>query len=292
MKQVKDNGEHKYNDNDFTKHGAFLNNDLESYYTNSIMRKQPNRFGFTWSIVWPLKCEVRINLVLLPVWLVLEYALFSLGLWQLERSNEKLVLQQQLETQRTQQPVKLVTGDEKVVDYQPVIFTGESQPELMVYVANEPHKGQDGYHILNLIRLANNRAVWINRGWVKALPDRRYLPEVSSLPATWRAHGIAYYSKGEPVLFEHALTEVSQNQWVIQALSFDLLSQVSATRNQDVLPYIIRLAPDASHGFVREWQWLSMSPEKHIAYAIQWFGLAIALLVLGGFVSIRKQSKQ
>ncbi len=256
------------------------------------MRKQPNRFGITLPITWPVTCEIRINLILLPLWLALEYALLSLGVWQLERSHEKQLLQQQLESQRTLQPVELITGDEKVVDYQPVAFSGISQPELVVYVANEPHQGQDGYHILNLIRIGNNRAVWVNRGWVKALPDRRFLPEISSLPESWSARGVAYYSKGEPVLFEHALAEVSQNQWVIQALSFELLSQVSATRNQDVLPYIIRLAPEASHGFVREWQWLSMSPEKHIAYAIQWFGLAIALLVLGGFVSIRKQSKQ
>ncbi len=292
MKQVKDYGQHEYNDYDFTKHEFFLNDDHSGHYTNSIMRKQPNQFWFNFQLPLLGQRVICLNGLLVLLLLSLEYVLISLGLWQLERADEKQQLQQQMELQHSTTAIDISDNLELVMDYQLVTFAGTPVPKLTVYVANEPHQGQDGYHILNLIELSNNQLVWVNRGWIKALPDRRYLPEVSPLPEFWSAHGTAYYSKGEPVLFEHALSETTQNQWVIQALSFKLLSQVGSTRNRDVLPYIIRLAPDASHGFVREWQWLSMSPEKHIAYAIQWFGLAIALLILGGFVSIRKQSEQ
>jgi cytochrome oxidase assembly protein ShyY1 len=49
---------------------------------------------------------------------------------------------------------------------------------------------------------------------------------------------------------------------------------------------VLQLAPDAGHGFTRRWQALpgTMPPERHRAYAVQWFALAllvpITLLVL------------
>jgi surfeit locus 1 family protein len=252
------------------------------------MRKQPNRS--------PLKIEfsclgqrIHLNLILVLALMVLEYLLIHLGLWQLDRAEEKKKMQSQLQVQRAKPPIDISKGLTTVTDYQNVFFDGQPIAKLTVFVANESHQGQDGYHVLNLVELDNQRAVWVNRGWVKALADRRYLPEVSPLPERWMAIGVAYFDKGEPILFEHALQQASQDQWLMQGLSFTLLSKINATRNVTVLPYIIRLAPEASHGFIRDWHWLSMLPEKHLAYAIQWFGLALALLLLGAFVSIKKQ---
>ena len=33
-------------------------------------------------------------------------------------------------------------------------------------------------------------------------------------------------------------------------------------------------------GFLRQWQAPGFGPERHIAYAVQWFGLALALTVI------------
>jgi surfeit locus 1 family protein len=250
------------------------------------MRKQPVRLPVI------LQCSIagqqfKLNLLLLVVFIALEYLLIHLGLWQLERADEKRNLQQQLAKQQVQPAVDISLASSNVLDYQQVTFLGQVVPELTVFVANESYQGQDGYHLLNLVKVNEQQAVWVNRGWIKALPDRRYLPEVPPLPAQWQVTGVAYYDKGEPILFEHALQQVSQHRWLMQGMSFQLLSQVKVPGNLTLLPFIIRLAPDASHGFIREWRWLSMSPEKHLAYAIQWFGLALALLILSIFVSIK-----
>jgi surfeit locus 1 family protein len=43
-------------------------------------------------------------------------------------------------------------------------------------------------------------------------------------------------------------------------------------------------------GYSRDWKKKSvMLPEKHIAYAVQWFGLAITLTVL--FIGFNKKNK-
>ena len=49
----------------------------------------------------------------------------------------------------------------------------------------------------------------------------------------------------------------------------------------ELFSFQIELDKSQEHGFKREWQHqLSMPPEKHTAYAVQWFLLALALTVL------------
>ena len=40
---------------------------------------------------------------------------------------------------------------------------------------------------------------------------------------------------------------------------------------------VLRLAPQSEHGFRRDWPLVSMTPQRHYGYAVQWFGLAGAL---------------
>ncbi|MBW6284478.1 SURF1 family protein, partial [Pseudomonas aeruginosa] len=53
------------------------------------------------------------------------------------------------------------------------------------------------------------------------------------------------------------------------------------------LPWEIRLEPgDAS--FDTDWPLVSMPPERHTGYAVQWFALATALLALYLYLGVRR----
>ncbi len=214
-----------------------------------------------------------------------------LGFWQLERSAEKSKLLQANQLMSEKSAIELTTQNYSwLSDYQPVQIEAKSINTMVVYMANESLSGQDGYHIYSAVEIPGiQKIVWINRGWVKALPDRRYLPEIEPVPSTWRIKGQAYYSKGEPLLFEKALIQISENQWLIQGRDYNLLSSILRERKNDALPYIIRLSPDAEYGFERQWEVVSMSPEKHTAYAVQWFALAIALVIVFFVVALKKE---
>jgi surfeit locus 1 family protein len=48
-----------------------------------------------------------------------------------------------------------------------------------------------------------------------------------------------------------------------------------------LLPVILLLDESDAHGFVREWQPVyDVTPDKHRAYAMQWFTLAVVLLLI------------
>ncbi|MCP4952442.1 MAG: SURF1 family protein, partial [Proteobacteria bacterium] len=60
-------------------------------------------------------------------------------------------------------------------------------------------------------------------------------------------------------------------------------------------PYVLRLAPDAVGGFVREWPGPSRTMiQRHQAYAVQWFGMAavFVLVVISFMWRQRKDFKQ
>ena len=75
---------------------------------------------------------------------------------------------------------------------------------------------------------------------------------------------------------------------------FDVLSKARAIGalaqelGYALLPVVLLLDPDQDQGFARDWTPLQFGPERNVGYAVQWFGLAAALLVIYLVVNTRK----
>jgi len=246
----------------------------------------------------PLRHQIKISFLkhqfsaytwLILIFLLVLYGLLKLGLWQLDRQQEKTKLLQSIEDIQSSQPLNLNVTYQEVKDYQPVYFEGKALNSPTVLIANEPLDGRDGYHVLNLLRLDSGIEVWVNRGWIAALPDRRNLPVLPELNEQWSGTGEVYFSKGKPILYDHALEQRNERIWVLQGRDFSLLKDIANSGQSTRLPFIIRISENTDNGLQQRWQYVSMSPSKHLAYAIQWFGLALALTVIVLIISITKK---
>jgi len=85
--------------------------------------------------------------------------------------------------------------------------------------------------------------------------------------------------------------EIPTDSWpsVIQVVDVSVLAKKLA---YPLLPFQIELDNNQQSGFKREWQATTvMLPEQHIAYAIQWFALAITLTILFIWYSYKKNDK-
>jgi surfeit locus 1 family protein len=60
-------------------------------------------------------------------------------------------------------------------------------------------------------------------------------------------------------------------------LDIDALAETSGAT---YYPYVVRLRPGSATAFNSYWQDINIQPEKHTAYAVQWFAMALALLML------------
>ena len=57
------------------------------------------------------------------------------------------------------------------------------------------------------------------------------------------------------------------------------LSELSNFLGKPLSPYILELSELSESAFVKTWQPINLSSFRHFGYAVQWFGLAIVLIV-------------
>ena len=91
--------------------------------------------------------------------------------------------------------------------------------------------------------------------------------------------GTVYVPPGEPYLLAEQLY-VDRWPLLLQALEMEklapLLAKTSAAR---LFPYVLRIDPEQAGALLVSWQVINVRPEKHTAYAVQWFTMAAALLI-------------
>lgn len=145
---------------------------------------------------------------------------------------------------------------------------------------NQIHNKQPGYHVLSPFELSTyQQVVLINRGWVPTGTDRSRLPPVP-LPAETeiQVEGVIYLHQANPFTDEDYLLEGHGWPQVIQDIDYVRLAE--RLTELSLVPATVRLGETQPHGFTRVWPGPPMSAEKHTAYAVQWFAMAGAVMIL------------
>ena len=67
---------------------------------------------------------------------------------------------------------------------------------------------------------------------------------------------------------------------------------IAAALGEAPAPRVLRLDPDLPLGYTRDLALLAntLPPDKHRGYALQWFALALAVLVTAVVLTLRKKS--
>ena len=222
------------------------------------------------------------SLIPLLLYLALVTLLVSLGFWQLGRADEKKIFLTKQQSSADKEVIKLISiigDDPESLRYRKIEITGRYDEEHQFLIDNQIVSGQAGYYVMTPLLVDGMKtAVLVNRGWVALNKDRRVLPDVSipSLKAT-----ILGRVNNFPVVgIKLAGAEIPTEGWpsVVQVVD----SEVLADRlGYSLLPFQVELDGEMNEGYQREWRKNTvMPPEKHIAYAVQWFGLAITLTIL------------
>lgn len=202
--------------------------------------------------------------------------LFKLGLWQLDRADEKVNLAALIH-ERQQQTLSINTSEiTKQVAHMPASALGSYDSAHQFIYDNVTFQGVAGFEVLTPFKLKNNRnAILVKRGW-KPIKDRRVLKQtVLDVPETERTiQGIL----AQPLeRFQLDIVPLKGTfPMVIQSLD---LKQLSKQLDYDLLPMVLELNKNEPDGFVREWRPFQGSADKHTAYAIQWFAFAGIFLI-------------
>ncbi|TAK53779.1 MAG: SURF1 family protein [Gammaproteobacteria bacterium] len=209
-------------------------------------------------------------------------ALFvALGCWQLDRAAEKRALAAAFATAAV--PERLPTGAIQLPRYRPVIVQGRYDSAHQFLLDNMTRAGRAGVEVLTPLVLADGRAVLVNRGWLPLGATRDALPEVE-VPAGDREISGRIDHLPRPGIELAALLPAGWPKLV----SFPRMEELESALGRELHPQLILLDPASPDGYARDWRPASLGPERHLAYAVQWFALAATAVVIWIVLGLRR----
>lgn len=213
--------------------------------------------------------------------------LVSLGFWQLDRAAQKRALLEEYRAETNNAPLRLdpLREDYEGMDYRVVVASGHFDGTRQLLLDNRTYNGKVGYQVLTpLVLDGTERRVLVNRGWVPLGNNRSVLPD---LPVpTGKQRIIARIKLNPEKVFMLADEEPRKGwPWRVQAVQIELFEK---ELRYPLMPLTLLLESDIGDGLVRDWHPLTFGPERNEGYAVQWFGLALALLIIYLVVNTRK----
>lgn len=214
-------------------------------------------------------------------------ALVSLGLWQLGRAEEKRELMTQAQQGRNQVLPLTVVDASVFARYQRVSVAGRYEPAHQILLDNMPSsKGEPGYRVLTPFRLADQSLLLVDRGWVALGKDRQYRPQIDVDTQPRQLTGILDELPRPGVRAGDA--GINADAWP-QLLNYPTLPELKQLYGSVLQSRILLLDAAAADGFERVWQIdLGFSPERHVGYAVQWFGMAATVLIIFIVVNLKR----
>jgi surfeit locus 1 family protein len=223
--------------------------------------------------------------------IMLMIGLVSLGRWQLERAGEKRALYEAFDagTDATRQ---IDAATPALPRYQHVRAAGAYDSARQVLIDNISNsRGQAGYYVVTPFALASGGFILVNRGWVPLGASRAHKPdvavstqarEISGRTDDMPRAGITL-GGGAPLAPPYPVVANFPTRGEIASL-------LGETRRAHAADLVL-LDPKEPDGYLREWHPPGFPPIRHIAYAVQWFGLAAALAVIYVVTNFRRTSK-
>lgn len=213
--------------------------------------------------------------------------LLALGAWQLERGEQKAALQAQWTAQAALPPLRLGTNDQPGIGTiggpgRRLLVSGDWDSRRQILLDNQVVGGQAGYWVYTPLRLADGKAVLVNRGWLPGGARRDVAPDVHMAAHAAVVVGSAAPPPSPGPLARQAMDATFGDDLLrVQQLDIEALSQRLGLQLES---WTLRLDPAAPDGYLRHWQMPWLGAERHRAYALQWF--LFAALLVGLYVGL------
>jgi surfeit locus 1 family protein len=216
-----------------------------------------------------------------------------LGRWQLARAEWK---QQRLDAvtsvlrDRDEKPVASVLSQSMkvgAIDLTWVSGRGHFLSVPALYLDNQRRGEQVGVHVYRVFQAEQGPPFLLNLGWLP-VPGNRDMPKVDSIVGEYTVEGLLLPPPSSGLAMGEAYVKTNQDYWLMTRID---LSALSKDLKLELAPRVLRLDPDNTLGYARDLDILpnTLPPEKHRGYAVQWFGLAIATLVITIILTLRRK---
>lgn len=219
-----------------------------------------------------------------------------LGIWQLDRLEQRRSFNERVQAQIDQPPLELkgnaLYANLVEMEYRPVVVTGQYDHDQEVALRNQAWGNQYGVHLLTPLRIAgSHETILVDRGWI---PTEDFTYENDSWKqyaeaGIFEVHGVIRTSQSEPD-FGQRSDPIPAPGERLTAWYFANVERIEKQVPYSLLPVYIQQAPDPTWTDLpyRTQPDLDLSEGPHMGYALQWFTFA-AILGIGYPYFIRRQ---
>jgi len=254
---------------------------------------QFNKLGYIFS---PSLIGTIVTLICIPLFI-------KFGLWQYHKAQQKMAIQTAYNLAKTDDALMFPLNMSKISasnhyvlnvadwNYKKVKVTGEYEPKFQFLLDNQVEGNSVGYHVITPLKIdQSEQYVLVNRGWILGKDTHTELPKFDT-----------------PTVKQIVIGQIwvpSKKIFTLEAkadTSIDTMSQITPVWQnmnmnsyQHSVPFVVSdlaikldQASDAG-GFVRNWQVPVERIATNIGYAYQWFGFALATLLIYIYMSVSK----
>ena len=221
---------------------------------------------------------------------VLAVLFVNLGLWQLDRRQERAIENTVMTARLANEALSLddllaaVGDDVSSLEYRPVEVTGTYRPDLEFLIRNQTNRyGVAGFDVITPLEYRPDRFVLVNRGWVPLEMDR---PPVGASPPSGEVTvtGVVRLTQLRP-----SIGPVEPEGQLEVASRIDI-ARLSRQIPGDLAPVWIQSTVETgAYPEILEIPAFD-DPGPHLMYAIQWFAFALIGVVGYGFLVRREAS--
>lgn len=218
-------------------------------------------------------------------------AFFSLGRWQLSRAEWK---QQRLDAVATilqeRKPQSLAMLSKSTsTDLAWAAGRGHFLATPALLLDNQRLGDKVGVNVYRVFQPDQGQAILVNLGWL-VVPGDRSMPKPGKISGSYQLDGLLVSPPSPGLAIGPAYVKTSDDYWLLTRMS---LQDLSVELKTPLASRILRLNPDLPIGHARDLDILpnTLPPEKHRGYAVQWFGLCLATLVITLVLTWRKRKE-
>mgnify|MGYP006090571901 CR=1 FL=1 len=233
--------------------------------------------------------EIRFNWIIAACILLTLSGFVRLGVWQLSRAQEKIQSQETLQELSEQQAtlignVPVAGRDFDTLQHQnrQVELTGQYLNNNSIFLIYQAYEEQLGFEIMTPFKVsALDLIVLVSRGWSGISSEEALSKALPSIYEELTLQGQIY------IPTEKELLRASDIENIIWPLTTRYLNinELSSNFDSPLFPYVIRLGVNQPGVLVRHWPAVVSDTSQNFSYALQWFSMAIALLMVSLILS-------
>lgn len=205
----------------------------------------------------------------------------ALSIWQFGRMEFKNQVQKKQVQQAQTSPLSIgQIQNTPTLRFSPLKVSGHFINQYPILLDNQLYKGQAGYRVIMPFQVHNNGTqehpwILIDRGWIPSI-NRNKLPDIKPVTQAITLTGIIN-DPPKPLRLKESMEHSMVFPKLVQYIAFNSLQQ---ELHHKIFPFLLQLQnEEAPYAYQIIPITAGLPASKHLAYALQWLMMALAVLI-------------